>query len=203
MFFIAQTMVGVPARADSIYTVSLYTSQLPAQTYDLYFSLLDGSGTGDGNNTVTVSDFSCYDCPNSPVVLTDNQFFQDSTNPVTPGSLLTFHLDTTENLDSGGIPDTFEWKFLDPNAVGGPAPIATDDPITGEDLLAFDVTGPWPAVLTYASTDTNFPFPAAEVTASAGAPEPSGALLVATALAFLAAIGCLRARCASRDPIEI
>jgi hypothetical protein len=192
LLLLACLLAVVPASADTIYLVTLDTSLLPAQTFDLYFSLTDGSGTGDANNTVTLSGFSCTLCPSSPVTLTDSSFFQDNTTPVSLGSKLKFYLDFTDNLDAGGVPDTFEFQLLNPNAPGGPAAIATNDPVTGQDLIVFDLVGPSSQILTYDSADPNFPFSAADV--ASATPEPSGLLLFAPALALLAAIRSLRPR---------
>jgi hypothetical protein len=198
---LACTLVIFPASASSIYLVTLDTSQLPASTFDLYFSLTDGSGTGDANNTVTLSNFSCTACPSSPVILTDSQFFQDSTSPVSLGPSLTFDLAFTDSLDAGGVPDTFEFKLLDPNALGGPAAIATNDPVTGEDLIVFDLTGPTSQILTYGSADPELRFSAPDV--ASPTPEPSGMLLLAPALALLAVIRSLRPRTTASPVIAL
>ena len=58
-FPIALAFGGV-VQANVVYNVSLNTSTISgvAGVYGLAFSFTDGSGSGDGNNTVTLSNFA-------------------------------------------------------------------------------------------------------------------------------------------------
>src|SRR5579875_734356 len=92
---------------DVIVNVSLNTSPLTADSgggpYSLDFQMIDGSGTGDANNTITLSNFafgggSVSGAPvitggvsgdlTSSVSLTDSQFFNEFTEGFKPGESL-------------------------------------------------------------------------------------------------------------------
>jgi hypothetical protein len=51
----------------------------------------------------------------SQASLTDSSFFNAIVQGFTPGSQLSFKLDLTDNVDSGGIPDLFAMSVLDAN----------------------------------------------------------------------------------------
>lgn len=119
------------AQADVIYNVSLDTSPLignAAGPFSLDFQFTDGSGTNDGNNTVTLSnfDFGAGGGTGSPatsgsvsgdltsgITLIDSQFFNEFTQTFTPGAALDFTVDLTTNVDAGGVPDEFTFAILD------------------------------------------------------------------------------------------
>jgi hypothetical protein len=117
--------------ANLLYAVSLDTSPLighPAAPFYLEFQLNDGSGTGDGNNTVTLSDFnfglggSAVGSPvtngsasgnlTSGVTITDSDFFNEFYQELTPGDLLTFNLAITTNVELP-TPDQFSFAIFD------------------------------------------------------------------------------------------
>jgi hypothetical protein len=143
-------------RASLILGVSLDTSPLvgnPAGPFALAFTLIGGSGVGDANNTVTISNFSFGGGGPSgtpdvvggasgdlslTVTLTDSAFFNDFVQEFTPGSLLAFILTTTTNVDPGGIPDTFAFSILD----GTGLPIPTLDPTGADSFLSVTFDDP-------------------------------------------------------------
>lgn len=119
------------AKAD-IYTVTLNTSPLTGNgPFKLDLQFLDGSGTpGDlNNNVVTLTSFA-FGAGGSAlgsgtatggasggltagVTLKDTVFFNEYIENFTPGSLLSFTLNTTNNADPGGTPDLFTLAILD------------------------------------------------------------------------------------------
>lgn len=120
-----------PARAD-LYTFTIQTGSLigdPAGPFSLDFQLNDGSGTGDGNNTAVLSNFTfgtgggpvgsatlaggATGDLGSSVQITDNGFLNEFTQAFTPGSQIQFQLDLTTNVDAGGTPDQFSMAILD------------------------------------------------------------------------------------------
>ncbi len=117
------------ASADSIYTFTMDTTPLVGNgPFALDFQFLDGSGTGDANNTVTLTNFAfgggsasgggtatggAAGSLASGVTLQDISFFNEYYENFTPGTLLSFTIDTTNMLDSGGTPDLFTVAILD------------------------------------------------------------------------------------------
>jgi hypothetical protein len=191
-------------RADISDTVTLGTAPLigdVAGPFSLYFQFTDGSGTGDGNNTVTLSDiqFGTGGGPSgapstfggvsgdlsSQVVLTDSSFFNYFEQGFTPGDELSFTLDSTTNVDAGPIPDAFSFEILDSTGF----PIPTTDPFS--QLLGFNIDSPGHTIQTFATDPTQTPvaggppidMSAPQVTptgtTTAVVPEPSSLALVA------------------------
>lgn len=114
------------ARADTItYDVTINTSSLaPGGNYSLYFYLTDGSGTNDGNNTATLSNFafgggSASSLP-SVVTLIDNGFLNSFPqlfppgSPFTAGNTLSFQLKDVFGVDTP-TPDGFGLYIFDSN----------------------------------------------------------------------------------------
>jgi hypothetical protein len=123
---------GQPARAGTVYEVTLNTTPLTATSggYSLFFQLNDGSALGDANNTVTLSNFSfggggavapaqlfggASGNLETQIALTDSGFFNASVQGFASGSQLSFEMDLTDNVDAGGIPDLFAMSILDAN----------------------------------------------------------------------------------------
>ena len=151
-------LAGKPVRADVVYDYSADTSGLnPASTYYAYFQLDEGNGTPATANTITVSDFdygggAASDVPStlppadvsnpkggvtttgnppSTLALSDSS---DSFSAVgvafTPGSVLSFQIDSTNELtyvsNDSIMPDEFSFAIL--NSSG--ANLATTAPYT-------------------------------------------------------------------------
>ena len=125
--------------ANSLYFVSVDTSTLPSfqGPYQLYLNLLDGNGTGDANNTVTLDTFVCTGaslsgCPSGVHSLTDSSFSTLTTFGFTAGGGVAFRVGLTGNLDANLVPDSFQLSILD----GSFNPLPTTDP-SGSDAVLF------------------------------------------------------------------
>lgn len=194
-------------RADTItYSVNLDTSPLIgnlAGPFSLNFQFIDGSGVGDGNNTVSLSAFQfgagggAAGAPTleggasgslaSGVTLTDSDFFNAFTQRFTPGTLLSFNLSLTTNMDAGGAPDQFSFAILD---CGG-----TELPSAGpaREVLSIDIAST-PIVRTYSTSSVSSaqcggvsivlaaPQVQGQPTPSSSVPEPATFLPLATGL---------------------
>jgi hypothetical protein len=170
-------------------SVSLDTSGLSG-TFELGFVLIDGSGSGDANNTVTLTNFAfgaggaagvvdpllttagASGDFTSGVTLIESEFFNVFAETFTTGSLLTFDFGVTTNVDPGGTPDEFSMVLLQADGTQ----IPSGDPSGA--LLLVNIDSARPAFLTFATELT----PAPTVAFAATAPEPSTALLFALAL---------------------
>ncbi len=126
------------AIADEIYSVTLDTAPLvghPAGPFYVEFAFVDGSGYGDGNNTVTASTFgfgggSALGNPivfggasgslETGVTITHTSFLSLFYEQFAPGLQLSFTLDLTSNDDVDGIPDGFTFFVLDNSGVSLP-----------------------------------------------------------------------------------
>lgn len=173
-------------------SVSLDTSTL-AGPFELAFILTDGSGSGDANNTIALSNFlfgaggsaGPVDTTLSTggesgdlvsgVLLVDSAFLNIFASSFTPGSLLSFDFDLTTNVDAGGTPDQFSFVLLQPDGTV----VNTQDPSGANSLLTVNVDSARPVFSAFASELT----PAPIVTESTGAPEPSSLPLLAMGLA--------------------
>lgn len=157
-----------------VYHLTLNTSSLKANPtvnaaapFYLDFQFNDGQGTGDGNNTVTASNFtygaggSASGTPilsggasgslSAGVTLTDSGFYNDFTHGFTPGDLLSFDITLSmPTADVGGAPDLFTFAILHSGDVGnqGLLPIPTTDP--GYQLLTIALDPSSPLVSTFA-----------------------------------------------------
>lgn len=160
--------------ASTMYAVSLNTTPLighPAGPFFLNFQFTDGQGTGDTNNTVTVSNFAfgggfaipCGFFPSSCVggvsgdfspgiVLTDSSFFNAFTPQFFPGTVLSFLLSFTTNVDAGPQPDEFSFAILD--SFGFQIP--TLDTI-GDALIVIDLDSASPTIQTFATDPSRSP----------------------------------------------
>ena len=180
-----------PAHAGLITgTVSLDTSALSGP-FELAFIFIDGSGTGDANNTVTLSNFlfgggsaGTVDASLSTggisgdlisgVSLVDSTFLNIFASSFTPGSLLSFDFGLTTNVDAGGTPDQFSLVLLQADG----SVVNTEDPTGANSLLTVNLDSAQPAFSTFASDLT----PAPIVRESATAPEPASLPLLAIGL---------------------
>jgi hypothetical protein len=170
-------VAGVSSRAAVFFDVDVDTSGLIGQAqapFSLDFQFLDGSAVGDVNNTVVVSGFSGGTFNGSPVsaggassssgviTLTDSSFFNEFSQPFTPGTFLRFSVSLTTAVDSGGTPDQFSFAILDKDGTeiptlglgdaffsvninsANPAPLAFGTDLT---RTAIDVASPTIAVV--------------------------------------------------------
>jgi hypothetical protein len=131
IFFIIPLALARILSADTIGTFSIDTSMLdPTQSWTLDFQFIDGSGgaTGDNNNQVSLTHFDTGGGSITPVLtngsginivsspyeldLFDADFFNEIQYAFTPGTTLSFQIDTTDNSDPLG-PDTFTFAILD------------------------------------------------------------------------------------------
>jgi hypothetical protein len=159
--------------ADSITLVTLNTTPLTeapgdsAGPFALAFQLIQGSQPD--NNTATLSDFAFgaggsagSSCPSallpctfggasgdlmSTVSLTASSPFNAFVESFTPGASLSFLLDLTTNVDSGGTPDAFAFSILD----SGGSSLPTLDPSLADTLMTVNIDSANPAILTYAT----------------------------------------------------
>jgi hypothetical protein len=210
--FLIPVLLISAAHADTLFQVTLDTGSglffdSPGP-FSLAFEFTDGSGTGDGNNSVTMSNFqfgpgggvvgapftsgSASGDLSTNVVLTDagfgNIFFQGFIS----GTILQFDLSLTTNVDPGGIPDEFIMSILDSSF--SPLPTTSSSPLFP--LLVIDIDSSNPSVQTF-GTDPNqepaaggfTPFlPAPVVTSISPVPEPSTGLIFGISLICLSAL---------------
>jgi hypothetical protein len=161
------------ARADLLLDVTLNTTPLTtagaasAAPFALAFQLVAGSQSN--NDTATISDFKFgtggsagSGCPataspcifggasgdiSSSVGLNTSGAFNALVETFTPGSSLSFLLDLTTNVDTGGTPDAFAFSILDSSG----SSIPTLDPTTADTLLTINIDSARPTILTYAT----------------------------------------------------
>jgi hypothetical protein len=194
--------------ADTIATINLTTAGLighPAGPFSVEFQFTDGSGIGDGNNTVAITNFTfgagsaigtattiggASGTLFTGVNIRDNSFFNQFIQKFNPGTTLGFQLDLTTNIDSSGTPDEFSFAILDSSGAEIPTQAGP-----GVDVFAVvDINSSAPGIVNYASDTTrtpvagggpiNMPAP----TLVSGVPEPSTWIMLLTALAVMAAI---------------
>lgn len=180
---------SLASHAGVAYIVSLDTTVLVgAGSFGVAFQFADGSGTGDGNNAVVLSDFqfgggvplgvqSIYTgvgesgSLSTTVTMIDNEpgGFGYFAEQFTPGTTLSFLLESTTNVDVGGVFDLFTFGITD--SFFDPIPTTAPD---GTDLLSLTLDDPVnPTVATY-STDPNLTYIAlGPPLVSSAVPEPA------------------------------
>jgi hypothetical protein len=154
--------------------------------FSFAFGLTDGSGLGDLNNTVILSDFllgggTLTGTPQteggvtgdlgSSITMTDNSFLNFLIQGFEPGSMLSLIVHLTTNVDPGGTPDAFFFSILD---------IPTLDPTGANTLLAVNIDSANPTIFTYAGDPLDAPVLSA--LGPTQVPEPSSSLLLLTGL---------------------
>jgi hypothetical protein len=198
------------ASADII-VVSLATSPLQgdvAGPFSLIFQLTDGNGIGDGNNTVTLFNFQFGSggpsgAPstfggvtgnvNSTVTLVDTSFLNYFIQPFTPGATLGFTMSTTNQLDSGGIPDGFGFSIGDKTGQAIPTLSFSDV------FVEIDMDSAHPLVQTFGSDTSRLPAGgggpiAIGAPTLAAVPEPSSLALTCGVFGFIVACSWRRRR---------
>ena len=192
------TLAVSAVQASVIKTVTIDTSALGALAggpFSLAFELADGSGTGDGNNAVVLSDFqfgsgnpvgsplifgSGFGDLSSAVTLTDADAASVFVQTFAPGSALSFLLSFTTNVDAG-TPDEFVFSILDNTFT--PIPTSSSNPLSP--FLVIDIDSDNPTIQTFNADAADIPAPIVVDPASA-VPEPSSAALMMIPLAGLA-----------------
>ncbi len=182
-------------------TLGLIGDQAGPFYLDVQFT--DGSGAGDGNNTISLSHFSlgsgAIGAPvlnnfsgsfsfSSQLSATDNSFFSEAYQEFNPGGAIAFTLTTTTNVDAGGTPDEISIGILDKTL----SDIPTLDP--GDALFVLDLNSNSPTPQVFASNTTispagggpplNIPAPMFALQANS-VPEPNTLLLTGAALVLL------------------
>jgi hypothetical protein len=175
------------ASADTLYNISLNTAPLAGNgPFALDFQFLDGSGLPIdlNNNTVKLTAFAfgvggsalgggtanngASGSLTTGITLNDSAFFNEYFENFTPGSVLSFQLDTTNAADPGGTPDLFTFAILDSSG--------DELPTTGPSSEFLDVSlggGATPDVATFGSAPgSGFVLHAPVVQPESPVPEP-------------------------------
>jgi hypothetical protein len=133
-----------PAYADQInlsFSPSFDTSTLTNQgPFDLAFVLTDGSGVGDQNTMVTLSNFNFgvggSGTISSLTTISDTTFFNSIISPFIPGNQLSFSVQIASTSIDSPTPDFFEFLILQPSTG---FPISTTDPSGNNFLIALNL----------------------------------------------------------------
>jgi hypothetical protein len=200
-------LLSAPAvvQAGAVYNVSLDTSPLLASAagpFSVAFQLADGSGITYGDNAAVLTDFlfgggSASGSPiligsavgdlSSGVVLTDAAGVGFFAQMFTPGSVLSFHLALSNNVDGGPTPDAFTIAILD----GSFAPIPTLAGSPLDVLAQIDLVSDTPAISTFSGDIGRTPLAggaAIDLAApqiAVATPEPASAILAAGGISLL------------------
>jgi hypothetical protein len=173
------------SQAQMIFDVTLDSSPLQGHSsapFSLDFQLNDGSGSLDGNNSVTIDHFDfhggSWTGPNSFTITDTTLPAFGPANIFTAGSLLSFRVTLTTQVDAGGTPDQFSFAILDKNN----AEIPTQG--LGDAFVSVDIDSVDPMVSSF-RTDlgrTGIDIGAPTITA---VPEPVGVGLLAGSLCII------------------
>jgi PEP-CTERM motif len=174
--------------AQAFYHVNVTTASLIGNAsgpFSLDFQLNDGSGSGDGNNTATLNNFTfgggsalgsasliggATGNLTSGITLSESAAFNEFYQGFTPGTTLGFDVALSANLDAGLTPDLFGFAILDSNLANIPTTGFADS------LLLITINGVTPTVQTGSSLN-----PTGVV---ATVPEPSTLALAVLGLAY-------------------
>lgn len=168
----AVSALGITCIANAVtYSVSLDTNSLIGNSFApfyLDFQLTDGSGSNNGNNTASVSDFQfggghavgaafasggASGDVATGITLTDTDFWNDIYQEFVPGSVLSFLVTLSNNIESGSTPDLFSFSILD-SGLGYPANIPTES--GAFTLLEIGIDGSPLTVETFSGIDDGF-----------------------------------------------
>lgn len=189
-------LLSIDSANAALYHVTVDTSalNLPANSGNGPFSidLQLNSGATTGNNTAVISSFvfngggATFGPANllggasgslpGAITLTDTGAFNEFYQEFTPGTSFEFDLSLTENVDAGGIPDSFSFSILDGSLFSIPT--------TGFGDSLFQVD------LNPGSQAPNISAATGSYVGVVAVPEPSSALLGLAALG----LGALRRR---------
>jgi hypothetical protein len=201
MRFTVAFLMPFTAFGGTLFTMD--TSSLVANSnapFTLDFNFNDGSGTSDGNNTITLSNFvlgagsltqssisggATVNSGPFGVVLTDNSFFNDVQFTFVADTSLSFQLDFTTNADDG-TPDTFTIAILDRNLSN----IPTTNPNNGIAFIELDLPTTNPdagsqIILSGSADGAEVSLPAP---VEGTVPEPSTFVMLGLALPLVAAL---------------
>lgn len=179
-------LAGAQAADAALFDISLDTSAYAGAPVVLVFDWT--ANDGSVNNGAEISSFNAdgaFDplavarlgdavgALDATAQLGDGQPFNELSQPMTLGSILSFRLDISSGLFSGvGTPDLFALFLLD---AGSGLPLYPTQDSTGNDaLLAIEASG---AVGAYAYAHASGAGPAIQVVPVGGLPEPSVAWL--------------------------
>lgn len=173
------------------FSVSINTAPLVNNAngpFYLDFQFTDGSGTADGNNTATLSDFNfaggnSLGTPTltggtsgslgSTITLTDTSFFNEVYQAFRPNNSISFNVSLSTNFDSGPTPDEFNIALLDGNLNDIPTTSA------GGSLVTVDITSANPTIQTFTTTNPYAGIGSPIInTALPSTPEPRGLCLL-------------------------
>jgi hypothetical protein len=181
------------AMADAVEVVTINTTPLDGTQGYLAFDFI--GGTPVENNTVTISDFvsnatlgaltptggASGSISPGHGTLNDSQFFNELLQGVTFGSTLSFDLDLTTNVFSGGIPDEFAFYLLDSTQ----NPYASSDPTGADSVFVIIVNSGTLTPDAYTSSSATATITSGNV---AAIPEPGSVWLVIGGISSLALI---------------
>jgi hypothetical protein len=209
LFSCALWFVNVPdCNANLIFDVTLDTSplQVIGQRFLIDFQLNDGSGIGDANNTVRITNFhfggggvggtpfpplggATGDLSLSFVRITDKEFLNEFTQEFVFGSTLSFRVNLTTKLDDAGLtPDAFSFAILD--GISG-APLPTTG--LGDALLLVNINSSTPRIEPFpTSADSPIQLFAPQVRAVAETASSISMLLIGLGAVWCWRCGCLR-----------
>jgi hypothetical protein len=206
--FVATVLVSlIPSSgiADVMELVNVDTTPLHGQAGYFAFDFL--GGTPIENNTVRISNFTSDatlgaltptgdavgNLVPGPGALNDSQFFNEFLQAATFGTTISFTLDLTTNVASGGIPDAFALYLLDSTE----NPFATSDPTGADSLFLINIDGAALAPDVYVSSSATSTVTPSSPTA---VPEPDSVVLLL--IAIIPSLVLMRRRCAARQVLE-